>query len=728
MDLYPKEIISRRVYYYLLLFLAAFLAFFPVISFYHPLKYDIIDQAYPWRYFIGECLKNGNLPLWNPYQLLGSPIHADPQSSAWYPITWFIGYIFGYDIYTISIDFFIHIFLTGLGMFYLAKRISFRDETAFFMAISYMLCGFFIGNAQHFMWIISGTWIPFIIGSFIEIYKTKSLISILKFSLSFFMIMTGGYPGFIFLLIYLLIILFIHFSVEMIQEKDPNGLARFTGMMALAAIICIMLSMVMIISVYYLRPEMTRGAGVTVKQALFGAFTPQSFISFILPYASIRNMEFYQTDLSMSNAYFGIIPLVCFIASFFIKRKRLINIFLVFGLIMLSAAVGNSLPVREFLYNYIPLMNLFRFPALFRIFAILCFIIVSGYAFDKWISEGFKLSKNLISSTIFLMLLILAGFIWAVSHKNLDFTGFIKSELFIFSDKSTISQHILFQGIIQLIFLGLLLYLLMRWKKTGSIILVVLGITFIDLVFATRLNSPYTVYYHQYRSKEIKQHADRFPEGFPLPDQTKIINNTDQRGLTFQALWRNLNIFHKQVSWEGYNPIHLKGFEDLADNHPKLYEATLNNPLVYLSDKVFPNDSIPDHERAGIFNHKYLYFNDQDYSLAVSHVQGNSSKDTVIYIAFSPSEAGVKYSSAASQVITLLQNNYKGWKIFIDGKESRILTSNLSFISTLAPAGEHKADFLFEPAPVIIGFYISAVSLILVIAGLMIILIKKKRD
>jgi hypothetical protein len=182
--------------YYLLLFLTAVLAMLPVAQFLHPLKWDMIDQAYPWRYFIGECLQDGILPLWNPYQLLGSPIHADPQSSAWYPVTWFFGFLIGYDIYVISIDFLLHIFLAGMGMFYLAKKLGFKDETAFLMGVSYMLSGFFTGNAQHFMWIISGAWIPFILGAFLQLRKAPSLPAAIMLALAFFMIMTGRLPGF----------------------------------------------------------------------------------------------------------------------------------------------------------------------------------------------------------------------------------------------------------------------------------------------------------------------------------------------------------------------------------------------------------------------------------------------------------------------------------------------------------------------------------------------------
>ena len=35
------------------------------------MKWDIIDINLPWRYFTSECLRNGILPLWNPYITTG---------------------------------------------------------------------------------------------------------------------------------------------------------------------------------------------------------------------------------------------------------------------------------------------------------------------------------------------------------------------------------------------------------------------------------------------------------------------------------------------------------------------------------------------------------------------------------------------------------------------------------------------------------------------------------
>jgi hypothetical protein len=704
--------------YYFLLFIAAVLAMLPVVLLRHPLKYDMIDQAYPWRYFIGECLRNGNLPLWNPYQLLGSPIHADPQSSAWYPITWFFGYLFGYDIYVISFDFFLHIFLAGIGMFYLAKQMKFRDETAFFMGVSYMLSGFFVGNAQHFMWIISGTWIPFITGAFLALKNEPSIRNAVKLGLAFFMIMTGGYPAFIFLLLYMLTAIFILYAVDYIRKKEYSALFRFTKYLGIGSVFTILCGMVIIISVYHLQDAMTRGTGVSLRQALFGAFTLKSFVSFILPFASIRDMDFYGTDLSMSNAYFGLLTLVFFLTGIMTRRSKLVNLFFFWGLFCLSASVGSMLPVREFLYHYVPFMNLFRFPALFRIFFILSFIAVAGFAFDEWQKDAERMTQKLRIITLAVACLFLGFVVYALFQKNLNMMDFLKNHLFVASEKSLIIQHILFQGTIQLVFLGLFLLLLTKWRLKKYALAAILFIATLDMILATRLNGPYTIYYDQLKSKEIYQYARQFPGGFPLPGPGPVIDNKDSGKQMYQALWRNLNIFYKQVSYEGYNPVHLKGFEEMADNHLKLFETILQNPLLYLADRVSLLDSLPFHEQADNYNKGRVYFNIEDYKML--NVEGLmlNKGDSATITAFSPVEVQAVIKTKDKVLVNLLQNNYYGWKASMDGKPAKIFTGNMSFISVYIPAGKHEVEFTYDPVGVRMGFWI---TLIMLVAGVILL-------
>jgi hypothetical protein len=697
--------------YYFILLLVAVNAMLPVVLMQHPLKYDMIDQAYPWRYFIGQCLQNGILPFWNPYQLLGSAIHADPQSSAWYPFTWAIGYLFGYNIYTISLDFCLHIFLAGMGIFYLARQLRFRIETAFFMAVSYMLSGFFIGNAQHFMWVISGTWIPFIIGAFLALKEKPSPAAAIRFALASFMILTGGYPAFVFLLAYLLTGIYILFAVEMLRKKERRELYRFTGFSALAVLFTALMAMVVLVSVYHLQGAMTRSGGVTLKQALFCAFTPKSFISFILPFASIRNMDFFNTDLSMSNAYFGLITLVFFLFALTIKKTKLINLFLAWGIFCLIAATGGATPLREFLYRFVPGMDQFRFPALFRIYAILSFIIVAGYGFEKLKIEDLSLKRKLLIAVGVVALSLFGFMIYSITRKDLNFSDFLKHDLFIFSEKSRISQHILFQGAIQLLLLGSFFFILKK-KEMRCGLAAILLIVSVDMIVATRLNGPYTLYSHIYKSKEVYAHAKEYPDGFPLPGNERIIDNKDQGALVFQTLWRNLNIFQKQVSYQGYNPLHLKGFEEMADNHTRTYETILENPLVYLSGTISPLDSLASYGQKGSFDPRRVYLEEKDFLKLSGQGLHPSEGDNVRITAFSPVQVTVKSASQGNVLVNLLQNNYYGWKATIDGQPAAVITANMSFIAAEVPPGEHEVVFSYDPTGVRWGFYITLMALV----------------
>ena len=706
-------------YYYLLFFIVAFLGFLQVAALIHPLKYDIIDQAYPWKYFIGECLQEGLLPLWNPYQLLGSPIHADPQSSAWYPVTWLIGYLWGYNIYTLAVDFTLHIFLAGSGMFFLGRRLGFRNETALIMGLSYMLCGFFVGNAQHFMWIISAAWIPFILGTFIDISRNLSVRSVPLFALAFFMIMTGGYPAFAILTVYLLVIIFIYYVFKRFSTSTSGKGMRYIILSAAAASGALLLGTVVIVSVYHLGGAMTRGSGVTLAQAHFGPFSPRSFISFILPFAAVRDAGFYGTDISMTNAYFGLIPLVLFLAGLTVRRSGIVNLFLAWGVIMLLVSVGDTLPFREFIYHYVPFMDMFRFPALFRIFALLSFIVVAGAAFERTMTDPDKLKTRVFLITLAVMVLVLVLTIKALLSPGLQLKDFITSELWKDSSKSTIPQHIAFQGIIQLLLAVSFCMVLLRARQKKTLVFLVVLILGLDMVMASQLNGAYTVYSHQFRSKNIKAHSLTFPDGFPLPAMNPVGENHDRRELTFQALWRNLNIFHKQVSYEGYNPLHLKGFEELADNHTELFETILRNPLVYLSADVASIDSVSVHAIDGDLDSSRVYVESEVYEDLRSKIgMGSAPTGMATITGFSPSGVEVSCSCKGDRIITLLQNNYYGWKTEVDGVPSGVFTSGMAFVSTMVPAGEHRVSFIYRPGGVIAGFYVSLAALVLTLSFL----------
>lgn len=47
---------------------------------------DVVRQIYPWRHLAIDNFREGNMPLWNPYAFSGTPLSANLQTAAFYPL------------------------------------------------------------------------------------------------------------------------------------------------------------------------------------------------------------------------------------------------------------------------------------------------------------------------------------------------------------------------------------------------------------------------------------------------------------------------------------------------------------------------------------------------------------------------------------------------------------------------------------------------------------------
>lgn len=167
----------------------------------------MMDQYFPFRYFIGESISKGLIPWWNPYIFLGYPINADPQSGFWYPITWILGFN-GYRLFDLQIEFLFHIILAGFGFYYLLRSLKIQLYPAIIFAMSYQVCVFFIGNAQHFTYVIGTCYIPWIMGCFIQLIEKQEYRYGLALSLFLSLMLMGGDPALSLILGYILVLYF----------------------------------------------------------------------------------------------------------------------------------------------------------------------------------------------------------------------------------------------------------------------------------------------------------------------------------------------------------------------------------------------------------------------------------------------------------------------------------------------------------------------------------------
>jgi hypothetical protein len=545
-----------------LLFITAFAAYWQVITFGNCLKWDMVDQYFPWRYHVISCLRAGELPLWNPYNFAGYPIHADPQSGAWYMPLWLFSLFGNYTSHANAVEVFIHIWLAGVGMYLLTRRLYGNHNIALIAGASYIGCGLLVGNAQHFTYIISACWLPFVLLYFVKTIQDKGYKNPLVLALFLWLFFTGGYPAFFIITVYILAAAFIFYWIK--NRAETKALLLKSG---LAGLVFLLLSSPSIISFALYWNDTTRSNGLSLADALFGPFRVQDVQSFFNPMLSAIKKENTGTDLSMMNGYFGLIPLVfvLLIIPFYKQLTKRDWFIIAVTFICLLAAFGDTffIPVRQFLFH-LPGLGIFRFPSIFRLFAIIGFVLMGAGMLNIWSTVNSQLSgKKWMFGSVGIITLVIV----ALSLKNIEW-GSVASDFrafrFIWADLPGSSAAAVLGGGLQLVFLSFVFFFRNNLKALSFIAIA-------NCIVFTQLNIHTTVI-----NKESPQVIESFLA--KMPHELTIDNTRAMDNAQFMApspLWRNLGIFYKQPSYDGNNPFRLKNFADMEQSD----EIVVTGPL-----------------------------------------------------------------------------------------------------------------------------------------------------
>jgi hypothetical protein len=708
--------IKKSYFPYIVLFVLAITALFQVVFFIHPLKFDSIDCFYPWRFHIGECLQNGQLPYWNPYQDLGYPIHADPSSGTWYPMVWVIGYFNGYTVYSLAFEMWYHVFMGGIGFYLLAKQLNFDKKLALFAGMSYMLCGLFVGNAQHLPYLISAAWLPFVMLFYFKLATEKSYWNSVKAAFFLFLMVTGGYPAFTIILFYLFVIFFVIYFIKTWENEPKKAVLHFIGRHTLFLVYTVLLCLGLFISIYQVSPYLSRLGDFSLEQALFSPFSPQSFVSFLLPYTTTLHSDYFNSDLSMRNGYFGLFAFLFFIGGLFLKKPLEIKVLFYFGLFSLMAAVGEYLPIRAVLFDYVPMMNVFRFPSVFRLFFIIAALLTALVFLKKQFESNEWKVKPLIYLTGSSVILFIALVMIARTKGYLDLGSFFSVYLFHDNEKLSFWQAVAFQSLFQIAILSLFLLVLWKVKERSKILLSLLVLTGIDLIISTQLNAPATVYYEKVKTSEAHGNVSKYLLGFPEQKAISIEEGGHLPNIG-QPYWQNQTTFQKQFSAEGFNSFSFTSYEFIESEYPQLFSELKKNPIVLLSDSIVSEKHLKQYKKDSLFTAKQLFFSPSDYTKLIKFNLHHSVRDTAILISYDAANFTLNSNVKQQQVLTLFQKHYTGWKAFVDNKEVTIYKSDLNFMSVILPAGKHTVEFRYSNPALRIAWILSLLGSLIAISS-----------
>jgi hypothetical protein len=264
-------------------------------------------------------------------------------------------------------------------------------------ALAYTLSGFFIGNAEHTPFIPVAGWLPWIIGLADIAVRRSSPGHALLAGASLGVSALGGYPTLVaFTGLAAALWLSFRFLLDAgANEGDPRGFPRRAGWVGGTLLLMAILSIAIWSPV--LNAFFREGAGSTDRLAPLSSDVANygdvvslpAMFSLLYPLMTIIGAgEWMQGDISMTNAYMGIltIPLAIF---WFLKGggSRRPWWFLGFFLFMFLVSLGGKAGLRTVLYHIFPPLKYGRYSAIFRVYWIFASCFAAGLGFTRLIAH-----------------------------------------------------------------------------------------------------------------------------------------------------------------------------------------------------------------------------------------------------------------------------------------------------------------------------------------------------
>ena len=133
---------------------------------------DLILENYPWKQFINESIRDGQIPLWNPNIFAGTPFLADGQHSAYYPFSLIfvlfpLAYAYGWFVVS-------QLWLAGVLTYILARVLGLRPSSSAAAGLIYQGSGFLLVSSAVFPMILAAAvWLPLLLACIEKIIRNN---------------------------------------------------------------------------------------------------------------------------------------------------------------------------------------------------------------------------------------------------------------------------------------------------------------------------------------------------------------------------------------------------------------------------------------------------------------------------------------------------------------------------------------------------------------------------
>ncbi|HEV2116899.1 MAG TPA: hypothetical protein VGR48_12780 [Terriglobales bacterium] len=374
---------------------------YPLLSGRQALIWDAEDLFAPAYTLVADHARAGRLVLWDPWISAGAPDYAEPELGAASPVQVLAGALTGGTEAGFRLYFLLIWFLGPLGFLFLARHFRAAPWAAFVVAAGFAFCGFYTGHAQHVSSIYAFSFLPWVLWRFDVALVSRKWLPALQGGALWGLSALGGYPELVILTAGFLFVwaagrCALKFPATTADSGvDPSHSQTIRAALCTLAIVAVVGTVVLLPSYFAFFVE---GHGYSDRvgprsrhEAVTSNTTPASaFLTFSSTYLTNLRMPKYHndrlwptSDVSLTNVYLGaLIPILALFAIAYRPRSPVRWFLLVLTLFCCACAVGDQLPLRGWLYDYVFPTRYFRNPSLFREYGMFCVTLLALWATD----------------------------------------------------------------------------------------------------------------------------------------------------------------------------------------------------------------------------------------------------------------------------------------------------------------------------------------------------------
>jgi len=355
--------------------------------------WDAGNQAFPYFVLVADHARAGQLVRWDPWTDAGQPLDGEPQAGAYSPIVIALGLVGGGRSSTFIAYWLLSWALGAVGVLGLGRHLGAPRWGACALALGFLFCGVYTGNAEHTSWVVAFSFVPLVLWRLDVALVRRSKAAAAQAGALWGLGALAGHPSIIILggcYAALWTLGRVLFGSTMLHDAPPNGTSPpsqraarpVAPLRALGG-----LAMMGVVGAIVLSPTYTSalrdGAGVHSRsttlpkaEALTDEFPPGGLATIASAYPPrskliLRDAFWPRSDVSMVSVYAGVLIPVMALFSLLARARAWWRWWIAaLAVLSLACAMGETLPFHGWLYDWFYPIRYFRHSAVFRLFYI----------------------------------------------------------------------------------------------------------------------------------------------------------------------------------------------------------------------------------------------------------------------------------------------------------------------------------------------------------------------